>query len=113
AGLEGFDRGPADILRVHARQPRHVEGIGYDDPFKSHLFLEQSAHDPFGGGSYTVRLGVKSGNGYVRDHHGIHACLDRLPERRQLNRIEPRAVAGDMSDAKVRIGSSVAVSGKV
>ena len=49
----------------------------------------------------------------MRHHHGIHARLDGAPERRQLNRIEPRPVAGDLSEAEMRIGSGVAVSGKM
>ena len=113
AGLEGFDRGAADILRVQARQPCHVEGVGDNDPLESHFFFEQAAHHGLGSCGDAVGLGVERGNGYVRDHHGIHAGLDRAPERRQLNRVEPGAVAGDLREAKMRIGGGVAVSGKV
>ena len=47
AGVEGIDGGPADaaIVRVQARQGRHVEGVGHDDSFESHFFFEQSVHN--------------------------------------------------------------------
>src|SRR6202023_2334957 len=54
-----------------------------------------------------------SGNSYVRDHHGIHSGLDGVLEGWQLDRIEPRPVASNLSEAEMRIGSSVAVSRKV
>ena len=113
AGCEGFDRGPADILSVDARQPCHVEGVGHDHPFESHFLFEQSLHNRPGGRGHPVGLGIKSGNGDVRHHHGIHSRLNRAPEWRQLNRIQARPVARDFSQAKMRIGSGVAVSGKV
>ena len=49
----------------------------------------------------------------MRHHHGIHTGLNRAPERWQFNRIEPRPVACDFSEFKMRIGRGVAVSGKV
>src|SRR3981081_211123 len=49
----------------------------------------------------------------MRYHHRVHSRLNRLLEGWQLDRIQTRSVAGDLSEAEMRIGSSVAVSGKV
>ena len=49
----------------------------------------------------------------MRHHHGIHTRRDRLPKRRQFDRVEVGAINIDAGDAEMRVGRRVSVAGKM